>query len=130
MTLSPTRLATVRRVQGLLQREADERCGVARGTFCRLEMGKGSPTQATIERLAHGLGVKPDDLAEPQGTLLTLAQQQAVLAALAAAEGAIEALIVSRTLPAGEWLHRRAQVLGPYAKAQVELDRLGVQRGS
>lgn len=129
MIFSPTKLATVRRVQGLTQREADARCGLALGTMCRLESGRSTPYRFTIERLAHGLGVAPDDLMEPPGVALNPSQQATVLRALATAEATIQALMLSRTLPDGQWESRRTEALKPWAKAQVELDRLGVPAG-
>jgi transcriptional regulator with XRE-family HTH domain len=126
MIFSPTKLATVRKVQGLIQREADARCGLAMGTVCRLESGRSTPHQATIEHLAHGLGVAPDDLMESPAMTLNPSQQVAVLRALATAEATIETLLTSRTLPDGLWESRRIEAMRPWAKAQVELDRMRV----
>ena len=43
---------------GLTQAEAARRCGMARQNWRRLERGASSPTVATLQRVAEGLGLE------------------------------------------------------------------------
>lgn len=58
-----TKLAELRKAQGITQERLSELSGVSRVTIARFETGKVSPTLLTLERLAAALGVTIADVA-------------------------------------------------------------------
>ncbi len=62
MTPLKLRLAAVRRRRGWSQAELGRRAGVRSSVISRAERGETSLTLATLEKLAHALGVRPRSL--------------------------------------------------------------------
>ena len=61
-----TRLRALRKGKVLTQKELAERAGLTRGTVLKIEAGQTEPYPRTVRKLAKALGVKPQDLMEPQ----------------------------------------------------------------
>ena len=51
-------IITARIEQNLTQKELSERTGIRQSNISRIENGNSSPTVATLQQLAHGLGKK------------------------------------------------------------------------
>jgi transcriptional regulator with XRE-family HTH domain len=58
-----TRLRTLRMARVLTQEALAEKSGVSKATIIRLEAGKMAARFSTIHKLAHALGVAPEELA-------------------------------------------------------------------
>jgi len=56
------RLKELRRARGLTQRDLEDRSGVTHATICKLERTDTEPRISTIQKLADGLGVTPQEL--------------------------------------------------------------------
>src|SRR5437764_1132772 len=59
------RLKGAREARALTQRELAARAGLTPATIGRLEVGKVAARPSTLSRLAHVLGVEPDELVGP-----------------------------------------------------------------
>jgi transcriptional regulator with XRE-family HTH domain len=69
MPFRRARLAQLRALNVLTQRELAERAGVTLLSVHKIETGQQEPRPATIRKLARALGVKPTDLMEPDEEL-------------------------------------------------------------
>lgn len=49
-------MLSARHEQGLTQKELAERCGIRQSNISRIEHGESSPTIATLQKIAAGLG--------------------------------------------------------------------------
>lgn len=53
-----TRMAAIRKAQGLTQRQLADKIGANQGTISKIEKGIGNPTQDILVRIASALGVE------------------------------------------------------------------------
>ena len=60
-------LKEARTQRDLTQRALSKRSGVLQGFISEIEAGNEKPSLETAYRLAHALGVKVDDLIQPEG---------------------------------------------------------------
>ena len=65
MPFDPARLAALRERAVLTQKELAARAGVSQLAVHNIESGKSEPRPATIRKIARALGVKPQELLEP-----------------------------------------------------------------
>lgn len=62
----PGRLALYRGLSGMTQKELSAASGVSVPQIARYERGESSPRMASVAKLAHALGIKPNELIEAQ----------------------------------------------------------------
>jgi len=61
-----TRLRHLRELAALTQSELAEKAGLTRAAMGRIETGVVNPRPSTIRRIADALGVRPQDLMDPE----------------------------------------------------------------
>jgi excisionase family DNA binding protein len=92
------RLRALREAAGLSQLALAAASGVTNDTICRLEMGRRSPRRDSLGRLAHALGVAPEELIGG-GPLARFLTARETAAALGVSESTIGRWIRSGGLP-------------------------------
>ena len=58
------KLRRLREQKVLSQRDLAAKCGVTQATIANIELGKTKPHPSTLRKLAHGLGISAEDLAD------------------------------------------------------------------
>jgi transcriptional regulator with XRE-family HTH domain len=64
----PNRLKEWRTRRVMTQKDLAEKSGVAETVISRIESGLQKPRPSTIRKLAEALGIKPEELLDPQMT--------------------------------------------------------------